>query len=83
MRWNPRSSSRQWLPRFSSWIGSISEALKTKGFTAAQANQLASAFVSGVEGCIVVSRAGGTPQPFVDFAKTIPVLVAGIAAQAA
>ena len=68
---------------FTSWIGSISEALKTKGFTAAQANQLASIFVSGVEGCVVVSRASGTPQAFVDFAKTIPLLVAGIAAQAA
>lgn len=68
---------------FGAWVGSVSEALQAKGFTAAQADQLASAFVSGIEGCIVLARATGTPQPFVDFARTIPVLVAGIAAQVA
>lgn len=68
---------------FATWIGSIASALATKGFTTAQADQLATLFVTGVEGCIVLSRARGNPQPFVDFAKTIPVLVAGIGTAAA
>ncbi len=68
---------------FGTWISCISDALQTKGFSTAHANQLASLFVSGVEGCIVVGRANTSPQPFVDFAKTLPVLVAGIAAQTA
>jgi AcrR family transcriptional regulator len=68
---------------FSTWIGSITDALTTKGFTRAQADQLATLVVTGVEGCIVLSRARGNPGPFVDFAKTIPMLVAGISASAA
>lgn len=65
---------------FGTWIGSIAAALETKGFTAAQAGLLASLVVTGVEGSIVVARAKGSPQPFADFSRTIPVLVAGIAA---
>lgn len=64
---------------FSTWIGSIAKALQSKGFTAAQSNQLASLVVTGVEGCIVLARAKNSPQPFADFSKTLPVLVAGIA----
>lgn len=65
---------------FGAWIGSIAEALTAKGFTPAQATQLASLVVTGVEGCIVLARAKGSPQPFADFSRSIPVLVAGIAA---
>lgn len=65
---------------FVTWIGSVAAALETKGFTAAQAGLLASLVVTGVEGSIVVSRAKGSAQPFADFSRTIPVLVAGIAA---
>lgn len=68
---------------FGTWIGSVAAALTDKGFTTAQANQLASLFVTGVEGCIVVARANRTPQPFVDFSKLIPVLVSGIGIAAA
>jgi TetR/AcrR family transcriptional repressor of lmrAB and yxaGH operons len=67
---------------FTTWIGAIAAALRTKGFTAAQANHLASLVVTGVEGSIVVARAKRSPQPFLDFSKSIPVLVAGIAQSA-
>ena len=63
---------------FTAWIGAIAAALQTKGFTAAQASQLASLVVTGVEGSIVIARANRSPQPFLDFSRSIPVLVAGI-----
>jgi AcrR family transcriptional regulator len=60
------------------WIGSISRELVAKGLTEAQAGQLASLLVSGVEGCIVVARAKQNGTPFAEFSKSIPLLVAGV-----
>jgi TetR/AcrR family transcriptional repressor of lmrAB and yxaGH operons len=62
---------------FNSWTGSIAEALMDKGFTQAQANHVATLVVSGIEGCIMVSRAKRSPAPFVEFSRSIPMLVAG------
>jgi TetR/AcrR family transcriptional regulator, lmrAB and yxaGH operons repressor len=62
---------------FNTWTGSIAEALTAKGFTQAQANYVATLVVSGIEGCIMVSRAKQSPAPFVDFGRSIPMLVAG------
>ncbi len=62
---------------FNSWTNSISDALVDKGFTQPQANHLATLVVSGIEGCIMVARAKRSPAPFVEFSRSIPMLVAG------
>jgi hypothetical protein len=63
---------------FGVWIGAISRELMTKGLTEAQANQLASLVVSGIQGCIVVARARQSVAPFTEFSKAIPLLVNGV-----
>lgn len=66
---------------FETWTSTIAVALGGRGFTPADAAQLASLMVAGIEGCIVLGRATRSPQPFHDFARSIPLLVAGVLAQ--
>jgi len=62
---------------FSAWTEAIADALVTKGFGPEPAAQVASLVVSGIEGCIMVSRAQRSPEPFADLTRSIPLLVAG------
>lgn len=66
---------------FGAWISAVAAALRGKGMTAEQADQLASLLVTGVEGCIVVARARRSPEPFNALRATIPLLVAGVIAR--
>lgn len=60
---------------FAGWMGTIRDALIDLGVPAPRAAEASSAFVAGVEGCIVVSRATRSPQPFGDFGRTLPNLI--------
>jgi TetR/AcrR family transcriptional regulator, lmrAB and yxaGH operons repressor len=64
---------------FAAWLGSIAAALEGKGLPAASAERLASTFVAGIEGAIVVARARRSGKPFDDLAATVPALVAAAA----
>jgi AcrR family transcriptional regulator len=61
---------------FAAWLDSIAAALVGKGVPAASAGRLASTFVAGVEGAIVVARARRSGRPFEDLAASVPALVA-------
>ncbi|HUR48138.1 MAG TPA: TetR/AcrR family transcriptional regulator [Acidimicrobiales bacterium] len=63
---------------FRVWTSVIAKALRGKGFTKAQAEQLASLLVTGIEGCIVVSRGRRSTQPFAEFSRTLPLLVQAV-----
>ncbi|HEX3613708.1 MAG TPA: TetR/AcrR family transcriptional regulator [Sporichthyaceae bacterium] len=62
---------------FNVWTSSIADALVEKNFNAPQAAHLATLVVTGIEGCIMVSRGQQSPAPFVEFSRSIPMLVAG------
>jgi hypothetical protein len=65
---------------FGVWIGAISRELTAKGLPEAQANSLALLTVTGIQGSIVVARARQSVAPFVEFSKSIPLLVSGVLA---
>lgn len=65
---------------FNAWVSSIAGALTEKGLTPDQGEQVATMFVIGVEGAIVLARAQRTGEPFAQLSKTIPMLLAGIGA---
>jgi TetR/AcrR family transcriptional repressor of lmrAB and yxaGH operons len=62
---------------FATWTGCIATALEGKGFTPNAAAHVANLVVSGIEGCIMVSRAQRSPASFADLARSIPMTVAG------
>jgi TetR/AcrR family transcriptional repressor of lmrAB and yxaGH operons len=66
---------------FTTWTAAIAAALVAKGLPAAASGRLASMTVTGIEGCIVISRAKRSPQPFVDFSRWIPIMVDGVLAR--
>jgi TetR/AcrR family transcriptional repressor of lmrAB and yxaGH operons len=68
---------------FSTWTGAIADALTAKDFTPEPATHLANLVVSGIEGCIMVSRAQRSPAPFYDFGRSVAMLVAGALADVA
>jgi TetR/AcrR family transcriptional repressor of lmrAB and yxaGH operons len=60
---------------FAGWLAAVRDGLIGNGIPAARACEISSAFVAGVEGCIVVARGTRSERPFEDFARSLPSLI--------